>query len=103
MPVVNVRKHYSKPNDLSWLHHEIIAAGVRPHRVQGLNNDIWVTSDSQHFSIIDRVVMDHDPIARPRPRREMSAGEFIDMLMENMEIFQKPSTIGRFRNLLRLN
>jgi len=37
------------------------------------------------------------------PNPPMTSGEYIDMLMKRDKIFQKPSTITRFRTLLRLN
>jgi len=49
-----------------------------------------------------RVTFDDTPEIPP-PQIEMTAGEFIDLLMDERDIFQKPSTITRFRTLLRLN
>jgi len=43
-----------------------------------------------------------DDIIISVPRIEMTAGEFIDNLMEESNIFQKPSTLARFRTLLRI-
>jgi len=49
-----------------------------------------------------RVTFDDTSFPRPT-QREMTAGEFIDFLMNERDIIHKPSTLTRFRTLLRLN
>jgi len=50
-----------------------------------------------------KVTFDDTPDLPPPPPRELTAGEFIDELMSERHIIRKPSTITRFRTLLRLN
>jgi len=67
--------------------------GFRSVHTDFINNDV-----RQGYE----VTFDNTPSVLP-PKIEMTAGEFIDLLMEERDIIQKPSTITRFRTLLRLN
>lgn len=52
-----MRKYYKKPNNLNQLHEEILAAGIAPHIVEGLNDDIWITHND--FTVINTIVNNH--------------------------------------------
>jgi hypothetical protein len=53
---------YTKPNKLSLLHDQLIAAGVTPLRCEGLGDAISLTyPDGQAKPSVDTVVAAHDP------------------------------------------
>lgn len=57
---------YSKPHRLSQLHDELIAAGITPLRVEGKDNDIWLTvEDGVSDSAVQARIDAHVPIAPP--------------------------------------
>lgn len=83
------RLHFTRPNNLSKLHDELLAAmpGLRPvlnaqgereavMQAEGKADDIWLTvPDSTDDVAVTTVVRDHDALApRSRTRRETLKG-----------------------------
>jgi hypothetical protein len=62
------RLHYQKPHLLSKLHDELIVASIALERVEGLDEDIWITvPDSQAKAPVDAIVSAHTDTPPPPP------------------------------------
>lgn len=85
--------HYIKLNELSKLHDEILKAGITPERIEGLNDDIWITvSDLTPQTIIDQIntiVSVHvaTPIPQPPTAEEKLQNDF-DIMFAQMLMLQ---------------
>lgn len=56
------RLAYTRPNKLSLLHDELLAAGITPERVEGHGDHIWITvADDVSEAAVEAVVEAHDP------------------------------------------
>jgi hypothetical protein len=68
------RLHYERAHDLSALHDALLAAGITPERVEGVNTDIWLTvPDGVDEAAVQTVVEAHDPEAIRQARAQAEA------------------------------
>lgn len=62
------RLHYSRPHNLSRLHDELLASGIRPLLVEGDGAELWLTlADDVAITLVDTIVAAHDPTPAPPP------------------------------------
>jgi len=87
-----ITRNYLTENDMRTGKKAMSPQGFRAIHTDFINND-----RNQGF----RITFDDSPDVLP-PQIEMTAGEFIDFLMDERNVFQKPSSLARFRTLLRL-
>ena len=84
----------------SYLDRNSMKIGKRDMNVNGfraLHTDFINNDEKQGY----RITFDNTLHIEP-PQREMTAGEFIEFLFGEYQIIHKPSTLERFRTLLRL-
>lgn len=107
------RLHFVKPNNLSWLHDQLLAAipALRPvgappaapvpvMTVEGRGDDIWLTvPDTADEPAIAFIVQAHDPAAvRPPTPTEIRAQRISELLA----IPRSDWTVAQYRELLQL-
>lgn len=94
-----MRLHYERPNDLSKLHDELLAAlpALRPTEggpvlaVEGLGDDIWLTvPDDADQDAIAAVVAAHDPTpSEPGPTKN----EILLLMLDTIDPEEPDTTV----------
>ncbi|ADQ06523.1 hypothetical protein Calhy_0786 [Caldicellulosiruptor hydrothermalis 108] len=62
--------HFNKPNNLDQLHDELLKNNIIPERVEGKENDIWITisddTSENVITLINQIVESHIPQPKPK-------------------------------------
>lgn len=67
------RLRYERPHKLTRLHEELLAAGIRPERVEGDGATCWLTvADAVDEAAVAAVVNAHDATAASSGERQMA-------------------------------
>lgn len=94
--------NYQKTHLLSQLHDELIASGITPERVEGKDDQIWLTvADDASEPAINALVASHIPSTATQPTLRQLADEFTDAVQAATTIPQLKAAILKVRPILK--